>query len=115
MSSNADFLSDWEKSQGAENLYKGALHGYEKACEFEPVELMLRIGCRRMEHGARVDVGHGQQSRRSVLRPRQDGGGGGDVVAGAARVREAVMGPASPCGICETVLVIFAPTTNSLS
>jgi hypothetical protein len=40
--------------------------------------------------GAHVDAGYGQQSRPAVCRPRQDGGGGGDVPAGAAREGEGV-------------------------
>ncbi|KAF1819697.1 purine and uridine phosphorylase [Dissoconium aciculare CBS 342.82] len=91
--STVNNLGNLYASQGkmaeAEEMYMRALRGYEKAWG--------------AEHTSTLDTVNN-------LGALQDGGGGGDVSAGAAWVREAVMGPAGPYRIRGTVLVLFAPT-----
>ena len=99
----------------AEGMYQRALRGYEAAwgpnhmftlstvnnlggfyaSQGRVVEAeMYQRGAARLREGvgtrSYVDNGHGQQSRSSLRRTGQVGGGGGNVPPGAARLREGV-------------------------
>ena len=92
-------LQEKEKALGAEHTSTlDTVNNLGNLCnnqgKMAEAEAMYLRGAARVRegvgNGAHVDAEHGQQPRPAVRESRQDGrgGGGGDVPAGATRVRE---------------------------